>query len=205
MAENLGKRPTKGILKSSTSFERPDSALKRKQKETKWDEMNIIATLHPPDKDYGHMKIDEPKTPYTYEIGEEETDGLDANLLAEKIKLSGNEPPKAFARGSGSESESSDEETSEERAKRKVFESKRKAHYNEYYAVKLARKLMHDEENTDPAKEGSSSGRTSPELIFCGVEGCPGHKSGRTERCEMPFSSRGKAGDKHKDGDDVID
>ena len=82
-------------------------------------------------------------------------------------------------------------------AKRKMFESKRKAHYNEYYAVKLARKLMNAEEDFESSKEGESSGRTSPELIFCGVEGCPGHKNGRTERCEVPscFSVRGNSSD----------
>lgn len=158
MADNLQKRPSKGILKNSSSFDKQEGPQKKqKGKSTQWDEMNIIATLHPSDKDYGHMKIEEPKTPYNWEEGEgDPPDELDAGELAEKIRKSADKPLKVLE--SESESEEDESETPEERAKRKLFESKRKAHYNEYHAIKLARKLIEaGEEEEDPEAEGETS------------------------------------------------
>ncbi|GAB6032231.1 hypothetical protein CHUAL_010871 [Chamberlinius hualienensis] len=158
-----GKQVRKGILKSSSSFEKTEP-YRCGSKEMKWDEMNILQTLHPADKDYGHMKIEEPKTPYSHykdpdemQLGnvephsDDEIDSFDANLLAKKIQIGSNELPKALEEND--EDEDSDEEfkdeTAEEREKRKFFEQKRKLHYNEFYAVKLARKLMEKEEDVD--------------------------------------------------------
>ncbi|XP_037801464.1 protein phosphatase inhibitor 2-like [Penaeus monodon] len=156
MAANLSKQPRKGILKNSSSFEGNE---RQREKETKWDEMNILATLHPKDKDYGHMKIEEPKTPFAhYEEGDsgDEHDGLDADLLAKKIQLGGSELPKALIEPEPEE-ESEEEISPEEREKRKLFEMKRKKHYNEFYAVKLARKLMQNDDDDDEEEDKKDS------------------------------------------------
>ncbi|KAK9892399.1 hypothetical protein WA026_019850 [Henosepilachna vigintioctopunctata] len=150
MADNLQKRPSKGILKNSSSFDKQDvHSNAKKAKEATFDEMNIIATLHPPDKDYGHMKIDEPKTPFNFD--QDELDELDANALAEKIKLAAEKPPKFLQQQSDEDSDDDDDSdlTEEEKQKRKEFRQRRKKHYNEFYAVKLARKLLEEEDEDE--------------------------------------------------------
>lgn len=79
--------------------------------------MNILATYHPADKDYGLMKIDEPSTPYHSMIGEDEdaysdsetTEAMTPDVLAKKLSAAEGSEPKYRAR----EQESSGEEDSE--------------------------------------------------------------------------------------------
>ncbi|XP_065583097.1 protein phosphatase inhibitor 2-like isoform X1 [Artemia franciscana] len=155
MADNLGKLPVKGILKNSTSFEIKE-AKKCPKGAPHFDEMNIIATHHPLDKDYGHMKIEEPKTPYNYSNAEsgDEAEGVDPEDLAERIKAEATQLPAVLvSTDEDSPDEEEIEETPEERVKRLEFEKKRKAHYNEYTAVKLAKQLLMDEEDEDDGAE----------------------------------------------------
>lgn len=93
---------------------------------------------------------------------------LDANLLAEKLK----DAQEIVRRASIIHCEdSSDEElpeTEEEKARRIEFEKRRKMHYDEASAMKLARKLIEEEEDGDNTEDGeaaAASGNSIEELV----------------------------------------
>ncbi|XP_034564350.1 protein phosphatase inhibitor 2 [Notolabrus celidotus] len=174
-------RPIKGILKNKTSGstvrpvpeEVPGEAPEpvpglpeddQQKKSQKWDEMNILATYHPADKDYGLMKIDEPSTPYNRMVGDDEDEGalsdseghggLAADDLASKlVAAEGAEPRFLMKEEEEEEEESSEEEeeemTPEEQAKKNHFKMMRKMHYNEGLNIKLARQLIASELEED--------------------------------------------------------
>ncbi|XP_007236600.2 protein phosphatase inhibitor 2 isoform X2 [Astyanax mexicanus] len=163
-------RPIKGILKNKNSGARvcaeppPESTEPRapavteddpQKKSQKWDEMNILATYHPADKDYGLMKIDEPSTPYNRMVGDEEdeeahSDGeanaaLTVDDLAKKLAAAEGTEPRFMQQEEEESSEEEEELTAEEQAKKKQFEMMRKMHYNEGLNIKLARQLIASE------------------------------------------------------------
>ncbi|XP_028977529.1 protein phosphatase inhibitor 2 isoform X1 [Esox lucius] len=170
-------RPIKGILKNKNSgtgikvgpaeevpIETPEQVEPglleddQQKKSQKWDEMNILATYHPADKDYGLMKIDEPSTPYNRMVGDEEDDGAlsdsDVNAptvddLASRLAAAeGTEPRFMREEEEEEEEESSEEEeelTPEDQAKKKQFQMMRKMHYNEGLNIRMARQLIANE------------------------------------------------------------
>lgn len=171
-------QPIKGILKNKNSgsrgktgpqlqqvspVESEDPGLLDEKKSQKWDEMNILATYHPADKDYGLMKIDEPSTPYNRMVGDEEDEGalsdsdsntaLTADDLARKLAAVEGAQSRFMQEEEEEEEESSEEEleplSPEEQAKKKHFQMMRKMHYNEGLNIKMARQLIEEEDDED--------------------------------------------------------
>ncbi|VDM15638.1 unnamed protein product [Hydatigera taeniaeformis] len=117
----------KGILKHTDTNE-------KKNKTFQWDEMNILATYHPTDKTYGHMKVDEPPTPYNFEYNASQmpNQGISPEVLASKLAGISDEPSEML----NDRRHDADATLAPEEAEhRRQFEEKRRKHYNEYQAV----------------------------------------------------------------------
>jgi protein phosphatase inhibitor 2 len=206
MAENLTKVPKRGILKQSTSFEQRGEEKAVCAKEPHFDESNILATLHPADKDYGFMKIDEPKTPFeAYESdGDDRGEDLDANLLAARIQAEGHKGPRPrrISEPSG-DAEDLSLLSPEEREKRRSFEAKRKKHYNEFHAVKMARALMNESEDEDDNKSVDELGKVSDDPDVSDADGATPEDGDGGEKSKGDLAGRGSGSNSPMDTEQI--
>jgi len=154
----MDERP-KGILKSVTEIESQAKAAPP----VTWDEENITLTLHPADKDYGHMKIDEPKTPYEYYNGSDDEGNLanepwsphkQAKLDTDQLESTLNNID--WSSRQLKFEEQAEKMSLEESKANKDFKDKRSAHYNEFQAMKDARAagLLNDSDDEEEKENG---------------------------------------------------
>ncbi|EDQ90907.1 uncharacterized protein MONBRDRAFT_36436 [Monosiga brevicollis MX1] len=120
----------------------------------KWDEQNIKETYHPADKDYGHMKIDEPDTPYAppleaHEVPDFDLDGGEGHALPSIDKDSVAANPNVVEEGEWAHGGREDMSLKERIEEHDKFAEKRKDHYDMKAAMMRARALMAEEDEED--------------------------------------------------------
>ncbi|XP_072113321.1 protein phosphatase inhibitor 2-like isoform X2 [Mobula birostris] len=142
-------KPIKGILKRSRRL-----AEDSQKKSQKWDEMNIIATYKPLEKDYGHMTIDEVKTPFRYnpddEAGSSSGPAFSVDELRTRISslTTMNKGKHQQVKMKNMDNDKDDIHLVERESKRQ-FEQRRKQIYDEGWNIKRARELIAREQLDD--------------------------------------------------------
>jgi len=165
----------RGILKAPRHFVEQKVEPISNVKSPRFDEASIATSatlLHVSDEDYGGTKTAyEPKTPTKYasdvEDGELTSPDEKTERSTDKFQLdvsfsvatNSSENYNAFGcrRSPSADKEDLELLTPKEREKRKQFELKRKAHSNEYHAVKMARQLIDsDDENEHETQDNKT-------------------------------------------------
>ncbi|XP_055486435.1 protein phosphatase inhibitor 2-like isoform X2 [Leucoraja erinacea] len=153
-------KPVKSILKKVSSSDlvkgRRLSEDDSQKKSQSWDEMNIIATYKPVGKDYGHMTINEAKTPYRHNEDDEAGSSTGPGFNMEELRarmgaLSTTTPHKGKKEKPSAKITDADDDdlTQADQEKKRQFEIRRRQIYDEGRNIKRARELIAREDQDD--------------------------------------------------------